>query len=261
MNLKHRLMEKETINGIMLSELYTPNIIRILANCGYDYVLIDCEHGYFDLGMVANLIAVADGAQIPVWIRVTQNSQADIAKYLDMGARGILLANTNSAAQTQSLINMCFYAPLGDRGVSTFRAHTNYQHEDMRVVMQKANDQNVVIAQIESPEAVEQIDAILETAGLDGVLIGPNDLTQHMGIIGNYHSCEFESMLRKVAASAKVHGKWSGIITANEGLLTFCSGLGMRCFCSGSELNALADGAIANLSKLQRIQQSAKKEG
>lgn len=257
MNLKHRLNARETINGIMLSELYTPNIIRILANSGYDFVLIDCEHGYFDLSQVANLIAVADGSHIPVWIRVTQNSQADIAKYLDMGARGILLANADCAENVSSLIRMCLYAPLGDRGVSTFRAHTNYQHEDMRTVMEKANDQNVVIAQIESPEAVVQIDRILSLDGLYGVLIGPNDLTQHMGMIGNYRSEELVNILRKVAQAAEAHGKWSGIITANEWLLRYCHELGMRCFSSGSELNALADGAKANLNKMLRIEKEA----
>lgn len=257
MNLKHRLNARETINGIMLSELYTPNLIRILANCGYDYVLIDCEHGYFDLSQVANLIAVADGSHIPVWIRVTQHSQADIAKYLDMGARGILLANADSMKQVSDLIRMCLYAPLGNRGVSTFRAHTNYQHEDMRTVMERANDQNIVIAQIESPEAVEQIDSILSLQGLDGVMIGPNDLTQHMGIIGNYQCEQLENMLRKVASAAEAHGKWSGIITANEWLLGFCRKLGMRCFSSGSELNALAEGAMANLNKLLRIEKEA----
>lgn len=254
MNLKHRLNAKETVNGIMLSELYTPNIIRILANCGYDYVLIDCEHGYFDLSQVANLIAVADGAHIPVWIRVTQNSQADVAKYLDMGARGILLANAECAQQVHGLIRMCLYAPKGDRGVSTFRAHTNYRHEDMRTVMEKANDQNVVVAQIESPGAVDQIDRIMELDGLDGVLVGPNDLTQHMGIIGDFHCEPLKNMLHKIAASAEAHGKWSGIITANEWLLRFCHELGMRCFSSGSELNALAEGAKANLDKMLRIE-------
>jgi 2-keto-3-deoxy-L-rhamnonate aldolase RhmA len=255
MDLKHRLIAGETINGIMLSELYTPNIIRILANCGYDYVLIDCEHGYFDLSQVANLVAVANGIQLPIWVRVTKNSQADVVKYLDMGARGILLANTECPAQVSDLIRMCLYAPLGDRSISTFRAHTNYRNDDMRTMMEEANDQNVIIAQIESPGAVEQIDSIMALDRLDGVLIGPNDLSLHMGMIGNYHNDQLKNMLRKVAVSAETHNKWSGIITANEWLLRFCHHLGMCCFSSSSELNALADGAQANLHKLLRTQQ------
>ncbi len=260
MNLKQCLNNGQTANGIMLSELYTPNIMRILANCGYDYVLIDCEHGYFDLSQVANLIAVAEGVALPVWIRVAQSGQADIAKYLDMGARGILLANAESVSQVRGLIRACLYAPMGDRGVSTFRAHTNYQHEDMRAVMDRANASNVVIAQIESPGAVEQIDCIMALEGLDGVLIGPNDLTQHMGMVGNYGSAMLEEMLRRVADSAGRHGKWAGIITANEGLLCFCRQVGMRCFSAGSELNALASGAQANLDRMLRLQRGEAKE-
>lgn len=255
MNLKQRLSNGEIVNGIMLSELYTPNIVRILANCGYDYVLVDCEHGYFDLSQVANLIAVADGAGLPIWIRVTNNSQADIAKYLDMGAHGILLSNTESVEQVRNLVRMCLYAPQGDRGVSTFRAHTNYRHEDMRTVMERANARNVVIAQIESPAAAEQIDGILDVEGLDGVLIGPNDLTMHMGVIGDYRCAQVESVLQKVAISAKEHGKWSGIITGNQALLHRCREMDMHCFSSGSELNALELGAKENLAKLKQAQQ------
>lgn len=253
MNLKQRLNNNEIANGIMLSELYTPNIIRILANCEYDFVLIDCEHGYFDLSQVANLIAVADGAYMPVWIRVAQNSQSNITKYLDMGAHGILLSNVTTIDQVRELINLTLYAPLGDRGVSTFRAHTNYQHEDIRKVMDAANAKNVVIAQIESPEAVTQIKRIVSLEGLDGILIGPNDLTQHMSMIGNYKCREIEDMLKSIAQATKEYHKWSGIITADEYLIRKCHSLGMQCFSSSSELNALEQGALINIEKMRRI--------
>lgn len=258
MNLKQRLKMGETANGIMLSELYTPNIVRILAGCGYDFLLIDCEHGYFDLSQTANLIAVAQGVQLPVWIRVPSCEDVSIAKYLDMGAQGILLADAGNAAAARRLVARCLYAPKGARGVSTFRAHTNYCHGDMKQIMHDANARVVVVAQVESPRAVRDIDDILSVEGMDGVLIGPNDLTQHMDMIGQYNAPIIEQMLARVAAAAKAGGKWAGIITADERLLTLCKRFEMTCFSSGSELNALAFGAKQNINSLRMIDKNTR---
>ena len=157
--LRSKLKNGETAIGIMLSEIYVPNIVRLLACCGYDYILIDCEHGYFDMSQVANLVAVADGAKIPVIVRVTQPSRTNITKYLDMGAQGILLSDVNSRADAERLASLCRYAPEGNRGVSTFRAHTGYSCGDVGQIMRDANERVIVICQIESPETVDNIDA------------------------------------------------------------------------------------------------------
>ena len=243
MVLKERLRQGEKICGIMLSELYTPNIVRILANCGFYILLIDCEHGYFDKSQVANLISVADGHHLDTFIRVSYDTIGSVAKYMDMGARGILLSNTTRAAQARELVERCLYAPQGDRGVSTFRAHTNYCNHDILELMKKANESNLLMTQIESPDTLEQLDEICAVDGLDGILIGPNDLTQRMGIYGRYDAPPVQEILRACAKTAGRHGKWSGIITADHPLLRYCEKIGMTCFSTGSELNALANGA------------------
>ena len=245
--LRHKLNKGETAIGIMLSEIYVPNIVRLLACCGYDYILIDCEHGYFDMSQVANLIAVADGARIPVLVRVTQPSRTNITKYLDMGAQGILLSDVNSRADAERLASLCRYAPEGNRGVSTFRAHTGYSCGDVGQIMRDANERVIVICQIESPETVDNIDEITSIAGVDGVLIGPNDLNQHMGIFGEYKHPRMVQAMQDVAISAKKNGKWSGVITANNDLLNMGRDFGMTCFSVGSELNAIYNGATQSL--------------
>lgn len=245
--LRHKLNQGETAIGIMLSEIYVPNIVRLLACCGYDYILIDCEHGYFDMSQVANLIAVADGAHIPVIVRVTQPSRTNITKYLDMGAQGILLSDVNSRADAERLASLCRYAPEGNRGVSTFRAHTGYSCSDVGQIMRDANERVIVICQIESPETVDNIDEITSIPGVDGVLIGPNDLSQHMGIFGEYKHPRMVQAMQDVAISAKKNGKWSGVITANNDLLNMGRDFGMTCFSVGSELNAIYNGATQSL--------------
>lgn len=251
--LRSKLQHGETAIGIMLSEIYVPNIMRLLACCGYDYVIVDCEHGYFDMTQVAHLVAVAEGANLPVLVRVTQPSRTNITKYLDMGAHGILLSDVNGRADAERLASLCRYAPEGNRGVSTFRAHTGYSSGDVAKIMRDANDRVIVICQIESPETVDNIDEITSISGVDGVLIGPNDLSQHMGIFGKYKHPRMVHAMESVAASAKKNGKWSGVITANADLLGMGKKYGMTCFSVGSELNALYSGAKQSLKNMHEL--------
>lgn len=251
--LKRDLLQGKVTYGLMLSELYDPNITRLLAVCGYDYLLVDCEHGYFDMTQVANLIAVAQGVDLPVLIRVTQPSRTQITKYLDMGASGILLSNVAGVEEARKLAEISFYAPKGDRGISTFRAHTGYCGGNMNEMLRNANESVMVICQIESSQAVNQVDEILSLDGIDGALIGPNDLSQHMGILGQYDHPDMIGAIRRVAESAKKCGKFSGIITTNEMLLSLGRDCNMNCFCVGSELKFLRDGAVNQLNKAKAI--------
>ena len=247
MELKNRLQNEENICGIMLSELYTPNIAVLLAGCGYDFMLIDCEHGYFDLTQVAQLTAASKGTSMEVLVRVSKDGIGNVTRLMDMGVRGILLSDTRSRSQAEDLINRCLYAPEGDRGISTFRAHTGYSGGNTAEIMRTANRKNIVIAQIESEMTDSELDAICSLEGLDGILVGPNDMSQSMGIFGQFDHPSFIEMLERVKRISAKNKKWCGIITTNRPLLERCISLGMTCFSVGSELNALASGAKKSL--------------
>lgn len=251
--MKAKLQAGEQQYGIMLSELYVPNLARLLARCGYDYLLLDCEHGYYDMTQAANIIAVADGVDVPVVVRVSQPSRTIVTKYMDMGARGILLSNCAGVEAARTLVNIAYYAPQGDRGISTFRAHTGYSSDDVQGIMEAANRQNMVICQIESPETVACAEDILNVEGIDGLLVGPNDLSQHMGIFGQLDHPKMTEAMEHVATAARRAGKWSGVITANHALLGLAKRLGMTCFSAGSELSALSFGARHELQSIKAI--------
>jgi len=252
-NIKQRLLRGDIVRGCMLSELSTPNLARMFHGFGFDFLILDCEHGYFDMIETANLIAVASGYDFPIIIRVAQGNQKDAAKYLDMGAEGIILANVNSSVQAEELARLCLYAPEGDRGVSTFRAHTNYNPSGVKDLMKRANEKNLVMVQIESAEAVDLIDSITAIPGLDGIVLGPNDFTQHIGFFGQYEHPIIEEAIKKMEDAAKKYGKWSGVITANENLLRRCMAVGMHFFSAGSELSMLAAGAKTTMKLLEGL--------
>lgn len=253
MELKARLKNGEKVCGMMLSEFYVPNIARLIASVGFDFVIVDCEHGYFDYTQVANLVAVAEGAQLPVIVRIARPDRCAITKYLDMGVRGVLLANAAGVDEARELANLCLYSPQGDRGISTFRAHTGYHNGDTGRVMREANERMLVICQIESPAAVAQCEQMLSLPGVDGALIGPNDLSQHMHLFAQFDHPQLHGAIESVAQAAKRAGKWSGIITADKGLLQFSRQAGMTCFSSGSELSMLSRGAKEEMEKLKAL--------
>ncbi len=251
MDIKKELRKGNPVRGLMLSELSTPNLSRLFFSLHYDFMLIDCEHGYFDLTQTANLIAVAEGYDFPVLVRVDSRNYALAPKYLDMGARGILLANAGGPEQVKDLIDLCLYAPEGCRGVSTFRAHTGYNKSGGRGLLAQANARNLILVQIESPEAVGLAGSIASLEGLDSIIIGPNDLSQSMGLFGEYSHPKFLEAVQSVIHTARECGKASGIITSDEKLLRFGYNAGMRFFSAGSELSMLASGAKTAMERLR----------
>ncbi|MDR1599097.1 MAG: hypothetical protein LBS11_04405 [Oscillospiraceae bacterium] len=227
----------------MLSEIYVPNVLRLLRTCGLGHVIVDCEHGYFDFQQVANLSAVSKGIGLPMLARVPNADRALLQKLLDLGADGILLSTTESAGQARDLVRFCRYAPEGDRGISTFRAHTDYQSGDTAELLRRANARVILLCQIESLAAADRAVEIASVPGIDGLLTGPNDMTQRAGILGNYLDERIMSAHRKVAEAARAAGKHAGIITGNASLMSACAAMGMNWFCIGSELRFMAAGA------------------
>jgi 2-keto-3-deoxy-L-rhamnonate aldolase RhmA len=220
-NLKMRLRNGESILGTMITVFDNPEIAKILKVCGFDYFVIDCEHGSFDYSSVATILTVAREAAIPGIIRIPEVKREVVLKYMEMGAAGILLPNTDLAEQAQLLVEYAKYSPLGNRGVSLLRPHTGFEPVvDAVEYMNKINEETVLMVQIESPQGVENVDKILDVAGIDAVFIGPSDLSQSMGIMGQFGHPDFISAVDHVILSAKKSKKYSGIhLMSSEALL------------------------------------------
>jgi 2-dehydro-3-deoxyglucarate aldolase/4-hydroxy-2-oxoheptanedioate aldolase len=247
----NKIAAGETIYGTMLVEFHTPNIARMLKVCGFDYFIVDCEHGYFDYSMVANLSAVAGGCGLSTIVRIPKIDRECILKYIEMGIDGFLIPMVSSPNELQEAIQYAKYTPQGRRGVSTLRAHTGYGVNNLREYMNNANDETILLAQIETVEGLERLDSILDVEGLNGVMVGPNDLLQDMGLTADYGHPRFQEAIRTIAAAARSKGKWSGNITSNIGLLQASSALGMNILSWNSEVGMMMQGAKDGLAKLK----------
>ena len=211
-NLKARLKNNENIMGTMVTVFDNPEIAKILKVCGFDYFVIDCEHGSFDYSKVATILAVAREAGIAGIIRIPEVKREVVLKYMEMGAMGLLLPNTDTAEQAELLVKYAKYSPLGNRGVSLLRPHTGFETVSNAVeYMHRANEETVLMVQIESPIGVANIEKMMDIEGIDAAFIGPNDLSQSMGIMGQFDNAEFIAAIDHVILSAKKRGKYSGI--------------------------------------------------
>ena len=143
--LKNKIVNRECVVGTMLSEFYTPNIIRLIKCIGYEFVFIDCEHGYFDLSQVANLAAVGKGFGIGVIVRVPSVQREFITKVLDIGVDGLLLPQIDNVELAKQAVYYAKYCPEGKRGLSTTRAHTDYNPPSVAEYVKKANKENSII--------------------------------------------------------------------------------------------------------------------
>lgn len=241
--LKSKMRAGEVSLGTMLSEITTPNIARALAAGGFEYLIIDCEHGYFDYSQTAAIVGICNGISLPVIIRIPKIDRECVTKYMDMGADGLLVPMTGTAADIRRVVEYAKYAPLGKRGISTTRAHTNYNPPPLSEYMKAANDRTIIFAQIETREGVNNSGEIAAVEGIDALLIGPNDLAADLGTPGNFGTEEMNASIETVIAAAHKAGKQSGIIASKIPFLHQCRDKGMTLFSCNSEVGMVMIGA------------------
>lgn len=225
--------------GTMLSEVCFPNFPVILKNNNMDFLIVDNEHGAFDYGFLSSLVMTSRLVDLPVIVRLPDNNRKDITKLVDMGVTGFLLPMTNGPEDIKAVVDYAKYTPVGKRGISTNRAHTFYNPPPIGEYMTEANKKVRVFAQIETKEGLAQVESILGVNGVDGVIVGPNDLACDMGCIGD--TGPVKEAIRTVAAAAQACGKPWGIITASKSLIDCSLENGVNLISYGSEINMLKD--------------------
>ena len=251
-NLKARLKQGESVLGTMITVFDNPEIAKILKVCGFDYFIVDCEHGGFNYSAVANILALAREAGITALVRVPEPKREAILKFMEMGATGLLLPNTDTPEQARALVEYSKYLPMGKRGVSLLRPHTGFEKiESAAQYMADSNADTLLMAQIESPLSVTNVEAILDVDGIDAAFIGPNDLSQNMGIYGQFTHPEFVAALDHVIDSARKKGKFSGIhAMVSSGMKQWVE-KGMTLNLCGNDVSLMMQGARQVISEVR----------
>ena len=187
---------------------------EIIAKAEPDWVMIDMEHGPYDIpNLIAQLQAIAKYDVTPL-ARAPWNDFVRIKQILDCGVMGLLIPYVNTKEEAQMAVRACKYPTEGIRGVAGSPRASGYGMDGMRY-MKHINEQMLVITQVETPQAVENIEQIVQVEGLDGIFIGPMDLSCSMGHFGDKNHPEVQKAIRHVEQVVLASGCFLGTVAGN----------------------------------------------
>ena len=239
--LKAALAAGEVQIGTFLFELANPSIPRILANAGFDFVVIDMEHGCFTTESAARLISAASASGISPLVRVPEITRTNVLRALDAGSCGIMAPMIRDRSDVERLYALAKYPPEGQRGTCFGIAHTGYRLPDPATYLEEANDNVLLVGQIETPEALSQITSILTADLLDVAFIGPLDLSVSLGAPGDLGSPSFDAAVSDVLEACAKHDVAAGAFASNPLDAAQWIGRGCRMIACSGELCLLSE--------------------
>ncbi|MEO8205303.1 MAG: aldolase/citrate lyase family protein [Chthoniobacterales bacterium] len=211
MNLR-RPKKTDLVNKVSFGSWITiphPSVAELLARAGFDWLAIDLEHSAISIESAAELIRVADLSGVRVFVRVGSHDANVIKRVMDAGAHGIIASTVNTADQAKAIVDAVKYPPIGTRGVGLSRAQ-GYS-EEFETHYRWLNKESVVIVQIEHVLAVKNLEAILDTPGVDGFFIGPYDLSASLGIPGKFEHPKMKQAMKRIQEVNKSRNTIAGI--------------------------------------------------
>src|SRR5437868_520527 len=226
--------------GLGLRQARTVDTAQIAKTCGYDWLFIDCEHNSMDLDTAAQIAAASLAVGITPVARVAGFEHWHASRILDNGAQGIVFPHVDTASDAQRVANACRYPPVGKRSMGGGLQQLGFASLPVGDAARIINEETLVVVMIESPQAVENADAIAAVRGIDALLIGTNDFCIESGIPGQFNDPKVADAYKKVIAACKKHGKFpgmGGMYTAE--LLERHINMGVQLVLSGSDFQIL----------------------
>jgi 4-hydroxy-2-oxoheptanedioate aldolase len=242
-SLARRLRAGETVFSAWCG-LPAPLVIENIARAGFSAAVIDQQHGLWDTATTLAAIGGIHHAGSAPIVRVPLG---------DFGAEGIIAPMINSAADARAFVAATKYPPLGERSVGAHSAAAMAGFPDQRPYLKEANDTTITMAMVETRAAMQNLDAIAGTPGIDMLFVGPSDLSMALtdGKSLDPHSAEVEAALEKILAACKTHGKIPGLFCIDADRAMATAKRGFKFLTVGSDLGFLRAGAAEQLAKLK----------
>jgi 2-keto-3-deoxy-L-rhamnonate aldolase RhmA len=248
--LKKSLRDGKSVIGTMIVEFRQPSVLQVMANARLDFVIIDNEHGAFNIETIADLSRAARQVGITPVVRVPEWSYAHITQPLDSGAQAIMAPRITDPQQVREILQMMKYPPTGRRGSVVARGHTELKSGSIVDTMRDANEESMLVVQIETKQALEKIDEILAVTGVDVALVGPTDLSVSLGVPGKMTDPVLVSAIGSVLDACRRHNVYPAIHMNDLTLASHWASKGMRIVSFNSEVGMLTQavaGAVASL--------------
>jgi len=250
-NLKQRLLNGETLNGCWLN-LGSAVTAEIVGLSGFDWVLIDLEHGAGSESTTLSQIQALEHTSAGVIVRAESTEPQRIHRVLDMGAEGVMCPKVRNAEEALKVVKGLHYPPFGNRGVAKMVRATQFA-QNFNEYYQKSRDQILGVVQIETIEVLRHLDEVAAIDGVDVLFIGPADLSMELGIFGQFDHPTFVEALNKIVAAAKKANKAVGILFFNPDDYQRYHDLGIRFLACGADATFVAEGARTMAGKMSKF--------
>jgi 4-hydroxy-2-oxoheptanedioate aldolase len=244
-NVKEKLAAGNAVSCMSVRAMRSVEIARIAKSSGYDAMYIDMEHNAFSMDATSQICIAALGVGIFPIVRVPSHGSEYVARCLDGGALGIVAPHINNAVDAKKIVSTIKYPPLGKRSVATGLPHLQYRSWPGEDTSALTNEATLVIVQIETREAMANVDEIAAVEGVDILLIGTNDLLADMGLAGKYDDPVVREVFTRTIAATKKYGKHTGIggLTSRKDLTTEFVKQGALFVSAGTDLSFLISAA------------------
>ncbi|GAB4112498.1 MAG: aldolase/citrate lyase family protein [Candidatus Caldatribacteriota bacterium] len=215
-----KLREGNRIIGTMIRMVRNPAIAQIAFYAGLDFIMFDLEHGPYSIETISDIAKVARSIGLGIFARVPELAKGYISRLMDAGVEGIMVPMISTPEEAQKLVKWSKYAPLGNRGFGSIGGLTNFNKiiSGAANFMKEQNEKTLSIAQIETAEAIKNIELIAAVEGIDVLLVGPNDLAISLGVPGDIMGEKNQAAIRKVVEAAEKYKKFFAI-HGNDALL------------------------------------------
>lgn len=241
-------LTNEVLAGTFLN-LGSATAVEIAADAGFDWVLIDLEHGSGTMSELRAQLLATRGSSAAAIVRIP-SIDADLVKFvMDSGAAGVMFPYVPNALEAARAVSIMKYPPTGVRGVAQIIRATNFGR-DWKSYLSEANDRSLVVVQIETPEAANRAEEMAAVSGVDVLFVGPMDLSVNLGHPGDFSPPAFIQHLSAVVSACDKHGKTAGILSRPE-LVDQHRSLGFRFIALGSDSGAIVQGMQKNAAALK----------
>ncbi len=234
-SVKQLLRDGKTAIGSEISRFRSPEVVRVYAQAGLDFVFIDMEHTCFSLETVADMIAVARGSGICPIVRVPQAEYSFVSRVLDSGAQGIIVPRVNTPDQVRQIVSWMRYPPYGIRGYACTANQTDGRAVEPEQFMSGVHQETLLVIQIERVEAMRNLAEMLAVDGVDVACLGYMDLSVDMGLPGQLEHPSVAENVQKIIDVAEANGLAAGIICPDMTAVTHWAKRGMRFVSYASE--------------------------
>jgi len=219
-----------------------PNIVELLGLLGFDAVWLCNEYRAITPATMEHLVCAGRAAGIECIVRTGMNGLDDLARFLGMGVNGIMVPHVRSADQARRAIQRIKYPPLGYRELEDINVDADFGIMPLKEYLQKANEETLVVVQLEDKQAIEEADVIAEVDGIDVLFVGPADLALALGVPGQHKHPEVVRAIRSVVRVCQARGRVCGTPALDPDHCRFLIDEGVRFFTDSSDWRLLLSG-------------------